>query len=72
VEAWAVLADVEAALRAAIPLPHPAPHVVDLDSLLGLVAAAEDASERLIAAHLEHAEVLLTASVGQQQGDRAA
>jgi len=44
IEAWAVLADVEAALRAATPLPHPPPHVGDLLGLLGLVAAAEDAT----------------------------
>jgi len=70
VEAWAVLADVEAALRAATPLPHPTPHVEDLDSLLELIAAAEDASERLIAAHLNHAEQRLTTSAGQRQADR--
>jgi len=68
VEAWAVLAEVEAALRAATPLPHPTPHVQDLDSLLELVAAAEDALERLIGVHLDHAEGLLTALSGQRDG----
>ncbi len=61
VEAWAVLADVEAALRAATSLPHPPPHVDDLDGLLGLVAVAEDAHERLLGAHLDTAEQHLTA-----------
>jgi len=72
IEAWAVLADVEAALRAASPLPHPPPHVDDLDGLLGLVAAAEYAHERLIAAHLDRAEQHLTAPTGLRQADRAA
>ena len=40
VEGWAVLADVEATLRAATPLPHPSPRVTDLDTLLELTAAA--------------------------------
>ncbi len=70
VEAWAVLADVEAVLRAATPLPQPPPHVDDLDSLLGLVTAAEDAHERLIGAHLDTAEQHLTARL--RQDDRAA
>jgi len=56
VEAWAVLTDVEATLRAATPLPHPAPHVNDLDSLLELVTAADDAHERWIGVHLDYAE----------------
>jgi len=67
-----VLADVEAVLRAATPLAHTAPHVEDLDSLLTLVAAADDAHERLIAAHLDSAERLLTALTGHRQDDRAA
>jgi len=70
VEAWVVLADVEAALRAATPLPHPPPHVDGVDGLLGLVAAAEDAHERLIAAHLDTGEQHLTARLRQE--DRAA
>ncbi len=64
VEAWVVLAEVEAALRAASPLPHPPSHVDDLDGLLGLVAAAEDAHERLIGVHLDCAEQHLTAYTG--------
>ncbi len=72
IEAWAVLADVEAVLRAATPLPHPPPHVDDLDGLLGLVAAAEDAHERLIGAHLDTAEQHLTARTRLRQDDRAA
>jgi len=39
--------------------PHT--HVDDLDGLLGLVAAAEDAHERLIGVHLDCAEQHLTA-----------
>ncbi len=70
VEAWVVLADVETALRAASPLPHPPPPVDDLDGLLGLVAAAEDAHERLIGAHLDTAEQHLTAYTGLRQDDR--
>lgn len=60
VEPWAVLADVEATLRAATPLPHPAPRVEDLDRLRDLVAAAWEARERLIAVHLDRAEQVLT------------
>ena len=68
VEGWAVLADVEATLRAATPLPHPAPRVEDLDTLLELTAAAADERERLIGVHLDRAEgvlTVLTASPGQ-------
>ena len=68
VEAWAGLADVEAALRAATPLPHSPSHVDALDSLLELVAAAEDAFERLIGVHLDHAEALLITLTGQRDG----
>ncbi len=72
VEAWVVLAEVETALRAASPLPHPPPLVDDLDGLLGLVAAAEDAHERLIAAHLDYAEQHLTAYTSLRQDDLTA
>jgi len=61
VEAWVVLAEVETVLRAATPLPHPPPPVDDVDGLLELVAAAEDAHERLIGVHLDSAEQHLTA-----------
>ena len=60
VEGWAVLADVETTLRAATPLPHPAPRVEDLDTLLELVAAAGEERERLIGVHLDRAEHVLT------------
>jgi len=72
IEAWAVLADVESALRAATTLPHPPPSVDDVDGLLGLVAAAEDAHERLIAAHLDRVEQHLTARIARRQDNRAA
>jgi len=45
--------------------------VDDVDGLLGLVAAAEDAHERLIAAHLDTAEQHLTAPTGVRLDDRA-
>lgn len=67
VEGWAVLADVEATLRTATPLPHPAPRVEDLDTLLELTAAAGEECQRLIAVHLDRAEhvlAVLTASPG--------
>jgi hypothetical protein len=51
-----VLADVEAILRRAVPLPHPAPAVTDVDVLLELIEAAEDTYERRLAEHLDHAE----------------
>lgn len=60
VEPWAVLADVEGTLRAASPLPHPAPRVEDPETLLALVAAAGEAYQRLVAGHLDRAERLLT------------
>ena len=70
VEGWAVLADVEATLRAATPLPHPAPRVTDLDTLLELTAAAGEEGQRLIGVHLDRAEqvlAVLTASPGPDQ-----
>jgi len=72
VEPWAVLADVEAVLRAATPLPHLAPQVEDLDGLLELVAAADDAYERLIGVHLDYAERLLTPLPSHRHHNRAA
>lgn len=56
-----VLADVERALREARPIPHRAPKVVDVDSLLQLVDAAEDAYGQLIVRHVEHAAATLEA-----------
>lgn len=54
-----VLAEVEATMRRAVPLPHHAPNVTDIEDLLQLIDAAEDAYERLIAAHVDHAEKTL-------------
>ncbi|GAA3628929.1 hypothetical protein [Microlunatus ginsengisoli] len=55
-----VLADVEAILRRAVPLPHPVPAVTDVDVLLELIDAAEDTYERRLAEHLDHAERAIT------------
>ena len=54
-----VLADVERALRQAQPIPHAAPYVADVDTLLELVTAAEDAYAQLIVEHVEHAAAVL-------------
>lgn len=54
-----VLADVETAMRASVPFPHHAPAIDDVDSLLHLITAAEDAYQQLIAAHLDYAEHVL-------------
>lgn len=51
-----VLVDVESTMRRAIPLPHRAPNVNDVEDLLQLVEVAEDAYERLIGEHVDHAE----------------
>lgn len=61
-----VLADVEATMRRAVPLPHRAPNVSDIEDLLKLIDAAEDAYERLIGEHVDHAERALAgrAAVG--------
>lgn len=54
-----VLADVEATMRRAVPLPHRAPNVSNVADLLNLIDAAEDAYERLIGQHVDHAEKVL-------------
>jgi hypothetical protein len=56
-----VLADVERGLREARPIPHTAPNVADVDSLLQLVEAAEDAYAQLIVQHVDHATTVLEA-----------
>jgi hypothetical protein len=56
-----VLAEVERVLRDARPIPHTAPNVADVDSLLQLVEAAEDAYAQLIVQHVEHAAAVLEA-----------
>jgi hypothetical protein len=60
-EPWEVLADVEAIMRSCIPIPHHAPLVTDVPTLLELVAAAEDSYQQLISEHLDHAEQVLAA-----------
>ena len=55
-----VLADVETAMRSCVPLPHRAPRVQDVESLLQLISAAEDAYQPLIAEHVAYAERILT------------
>lgn len=54
-----VLADVETAMRRCVPIPHRAPRVQDIDNLLELIAAAEDAYQQLIAEHVDYAERVL-------------
>lgn len=56
-----VLADVERALREARPIPHVAPNVADVDSLLQLVDAADEAYAQLIVQHVDHATAVLEA-----------
>lgn len=54
-----VLADVERVMRDALPIPHKAPATEDVDTLLQLIEAAEDAYQQLIAEHLDYAETVL-------------
>lgn len=54
-EDFDVLADVEKAMRGAVPIPHRVPATDDLDTLLQLIEAAEDAYQQLIAEHLDYA-----------------
>jgi hypothetical protein len=58
---WAVLADVEQALRTSVPFPRRVPRVDDVAALLELVDAAEAAYGQLIGEHVEFAEQTLTA-----------
>jgi hypothetical protein len=59
-----VLAEVEAIMRRAVPLPHSAPGVSDIGVLLELIDAAEDAYERLIAEHVDFAEQTIAHRAG--------
>lgn len=72
-EMWEVLNDVERVMRASAPLPHAAPRVEDVAVLLELIAGAEDAYQRLIERHVEHAGQVLAghaaAAVGAQMYD---
>jgi hypothetical protein len=63
-----VLADVEQVMRgAALPIPHTAPATRDVDVLLQLIDAAEQAYQQLLAEHLEYAEkILLTHLTGAE------
>jgi hypothetical protein len=61
-----VLADVEAIMRSCIPIPHRAPRVTDVATLLELVSAAEEAYEDLISQHLDYAEEVLGAAYGNE------
>ena len=64
-----VLADVETALRSCVPIPHRAPHIQDVDTLLELITAAEDAYQQLIAQHVDYAEqALITHIVRARNG----
>ena len=47
-----VHAQLETAMRSRMPIPHRAPRVQDVGSLLQLIAAAEDAYQQLIAQHV--------------------
>lgn len=62
-----ILADVEAAMRTCLPIPHRAPRVQDVDSLLQLIAAAEDAYQQLIAEHIDYAEGILNDHIARQR-----
>lgn len=63
-----ILADVETAMRGCVPIPHRTPRVHDIDSLLQLIAAAEDAYQQLIGEHIDFAERILVSHVAQRQG----
>jgi hypothetical protein len=60
-DAAEVLADVERAMRDALPIPHRAPAINDVDTLLELIDAAEQAYQQLLAEHIEHATTTLAA-----------
>jgi len=69
--AWAVLGDVETVMRSCVPLPHRAPQTDDVDTLLELITAAEDAYQQLIAEHITYAETVLAEHIacpGHQHG----
>ena len=67
-----VLADVETAMRSCVPLPHRAPRVRDVDTLLQLIAAAEDAYQQLIAEHVDYAEGVLADHSASRRREGAA
>ncbi|MGI8868150.1 MAG: hypothetical protein ACR2F6_04685 [Mycobacteriales bacterium] len=67
-----VLADAETALRRCVPIPHRAPRVQDIDTLLQLIAAAEDAYQQLIAEHVDYAEGVLAGHIASRHREGAA
>ncbi len=66
-----ILADVESALRSCVPIPHRAPRIQDVDTLLELIAAAEDAYQQLIAQHVDYAEQALTTHIARPHNGAA-
>lgn len=48
-------------MRCAVPIPHTAPGTDDVDTLLQLIEAADDAYQQLIAEHLDYAARVLAA-----------
>ncbi len=54
-----VLADVETAIRRCVPIPRQTPRIHDVDSMLELITAADDAYQQLIAEHVDYAERVL-------------
>jgi len=51
---------------------HPAPpHIQDVDTLLELIAAAEDAYQQLIAQHVDYAERALTTHIARPHNGAA-
>lgn len=60
-EVFDVLADVERTLREAKPMPHTASGSHDVETLLQLMDAAEDAYAQLIVQHVDHAAAVLEA-----------
>ncbi len=67
-----VLADVETAMRSCVPIPHRAPRVQDVDSLLQLIGAAEEAYQQLIAEHVDYAERVLAEHISRLRQEGAA
>ncbi len=60
-EDFDVLTDVERTLREAKPMPHTASGSHDVETLLQLVDAGEDAYSQLIVEHVDHAAAVLEA-----------
>lgn len=53
------LTNVETAIRRCVPFPRQTPRIHDVDSMLELITAAEDAYQQLIAEHVDYAEHVL-------------